>query len=270
MGSSSKKSDAKGTTADGDTCARCFLAGEECVRPVKEGASRVKGGGASCLKCKGMKKKCAPMTDDATTRKADDATTRKADDATTRKADQREAAPRRNRGFRRRKSRIPTTTPAFGVLRQPTPPESPPAESNNDAVIVVKPLLPRTAAPPPLRPLKRQRLEEPERTQPTTRTSSQYSERRLVPQRQNAAFVEIPKSQASSSRTHVHMLTGDLPPALETRLLNIEQMQTTLNERLTSTLGAVERVEDLLRGWMASYKGDKYGGDYDEDTGNEQ
>lgn len=247
MGGSSKESDPKGMTADGDTCARCVAARTECVRPAK--------GGTSCVRCKGMKKKCETVTDDTITRKAD----------------KREIAPLRKRGYKRKAIFAATgPAPAFGVLRQATPPESPPAESTNDAVIVVKPLLPRAAAPPPLRPLKRKRLEEAERNQPTTRTPSEYSERSLVTQRQNAAFVEIQKSQASSSRTHVHLLTGDLPPALETRLLNIEQMQITLNERLTSTLGAVERMEDLLRGWMASYNGDKYGGDDDEDTGDEE
>jgi hypothetical protein len=194
-------------TSDGDTCIRCSAANKECIRPPKRGAA--------CERCREAKKKCQLVPDDVNTRKAE-----KRDTAAPRKkAEKRETAPPRKRGFKK-SSCYPNTAPTFGILRQPTPPESPPAESNNNVVVIIKPLLLRTAAPPPPpRPLKRQRLEEGGRNQPTTHTPSEHSDRSRVTQRQNTAFVEIQKNQGSSSRTHVPLLTGDLPPALETRLL---------------------------------------------------
>jgi hypothetical protein len=259
MAGSSTKSDPKGMTADGDTCIRCSANNKACIWPPKRGAA--------CVGCREAKKKCQLAPDDANTRKA-----AKREPAAPRK--KREDPPLRKRGFKKKKSLYPTTTPAFGILRQATPPESPPAESNNNkAVVLVKPLLPRTAAPPPPRPLKRKRLEEGGRSQPTTHTPSAYSDRSRVTQRQNTAFVEIQGNQGSSSRTHVPLLSGDLPPALETRLLNIEDMQITLNQRLTSTLGAVDRIEELLLAWMASQNEDRYGGyggDDDEDRRDEE
>lgn len=96
-----------------------------------------------------------------------------------------------------------------------------------------------STAPLPQRALK---------TAPTVPANSQKPNRRPTHDLTNFQVPSIPAPSIPAS----HSPTPELPQLLEARLRRIEEMQLSLSERQTSTLAAVEGIQELLLGWMAS------------------
>ena len=127
-------------------------------------------------------------------------------------------------------SQKPNRRPTRNLSRYSTP-----AQSDEGPVVVVKPNFLHVLSPPDPPPSKKRRMAKPpELGSPFNETNFQ------VP--------SIPAPSIPAS----HSPTPELPQLLEARLRRIKEMQLSLSERQTSTLAAVEGIQELLLGWMAS------------------
>jgi hypothetical protein len=145
------------------------------------------------------------------------------DNANPQKNEIRKAAPLPKRALKSAAARV-------GSIRQPrtTPTESSPARSDLSEIIVVKPP-PRVPTPPMLpRPAKRKREEKADSKARTTHP--------------HRAYVQLPPTR----------VPGVIPELLASRLVGIERMQSSLNERHARMEATMERMEDILISWATA------------------